>query len=86
MINWIISGGSNGGYSESLLKDMKLWMDVTKDFLCTHIMREGNMAANYMAGVGVRGSSVQYTGNFLPKELRRIRREERMERSCKRKA
>ena len=45
---------------------------------------EGNIAADYMAHTGSRVITVHYMRNFMPKDVRCILLEERLERSCMR--
>jgi len=70
-INWINVRSSNGGHYEILIHDIKVWIDLIEDFLCSHILHEGNMVADYMTGVGSRGTSIQFTRECIQNERRR---------------
>ena len=85
VVNWIISRRGSNGYADTLIQDMVIWIGSIEEFWCSHIMREGNMAMDYITDIGLKGMAVQYMKNFLPEELREILYEKRLE-SCIRRA
>lgn len=60
VLQWINTKRGNGGYSDSLAHDMSVWINLLEEFRCSYIMREGRMAADFIAGVGSKGTVVQY--------------------------
>ena len=42
-MHWINSKKGNGGYSAGLVHDIGIWSELIKEFVCSHILREGNM-------------------------------------------
>ena len=43
VMHWINSKKGNGGYSAGLVHDIGVWSELIEEFVCSHILREGNM-------------------------------------------
>jgi len=79
IVSCILNGQGKDGHSKArsvMLKSGKVFLD---EFRASHIMREGNSTADFMAGHGSKGLLVQYFKDHMHDKLHSIVMKERLE-------
>lgn len=76
MIQWLQRGRAPGGYVGDLLRDIEVWMANLAEFQASHMPREGNAAADYMARYGTRCEFLSFDLSDVRSDLLQIIRDD----------